>query len=59
MHLVPTAGDRPRILVVIDESGHGLGGVPVFNLELTNGLAGDNDVVLLTVDGHDATTPPT
>ncbi len=38
VHIVPPANDgRPKILVVIDESGHGLGGVPVFNLELTNG----------------------
>ncbi len=53
VHIVPPANDgRPKVLVVIDESGHGLGGVPVFNLELTNGLSADNDVTLLTVDAH-------
>ncbi len=53
VHIVPPANDgRPKILVVIDESGHGLGGVPVFNLELTNGLSENNDVTLLTVDAH-------
>jgi hypothetical protein len=40
-----------KILLVIDESGYGLGGVPVFNLELTRGLAPDNQVTLLTVNG--------
>ncbi len=53
VRIVPPANDgRPKILVVIDESGHGLGGVPVFNLELTRGLSENNDVTLLTVDAH-------
>uniref|UniRef100_UPI003D7453EB glycosyltransferase n=1 Tax=Streptomyces sp. bgisy032 TaxID=3413773 RepID=UPI003D7453EB len=47
-----TAPPRRRILVVCDESGLGLGGVPVFNMELVKGLHHDHDVTLLTVDDH-------
>ncbi|MEV6618377.1 glycosyltransferase, partial [Streptomyces sp. NPDC051051] len=43
---------RRRVLVVCDESGLGLGGVPVFNMELVKGLHHDHDVTLLTVDNH-------
>ncbi|GGU31754.1 hypothetical protein GCM10010259_22790 [Streptomyces daghestanicus] len=45
-------GERRRVLVVCDESGLGLGGVPVFNMELVKGLHHDHDVTLLTVDAH-------
>lgn len=41
---------RRRVLVVSDVSGMGLGGVPVFNMELTKGLAVGHDVTMLTVD---------
>lgn len=41
---------RLRILVLSDVSGLGLGGVPVFNMELCKGLAQRHDVTLLTVD---------
>ncbi|MFI5672437.1 glycosyltransferase family 4 protein [Streptomyces sp. NPDC051704] len=41
---------RLRILVLSDVSGLGLGGVPVFNMELCKGLARRHDVTLLTVD---------
>jgi len=44
---------RRRVLVVCDESGLGLGGVPVFNMELVKGLNHDHDVTLLTVNAHD------
>ncbi|WP_460070745.1 eCIS core domain-containing protein [Streptomyces sp. YKOK-I1] len=47
------AGPRRRVLVVCDESGLGLGGVPVFNMELVKGLHHDHDVTLLTVDDHE------
>jgi hypothetical protein len=44
---------RRRVLVVCDESGLGLGGVPVFNMEMVKGLQQDHDVTLLTVDKHE------
>ncbi|MFD5936662.1 DUF4157 domain-containing protein [Streptomyces sp. NPDC060333] len=52
---------RRRVLVVCDESGLGLGGVPVFNMELVKGLKHDHDVTLLTVNAradydHEKTT---
>ncbi|MBF9070806.1 eCIS core domain-containing protein [Streptacidiphilus fuscans] len=47
------AGPRRKVLVVCDESGLGLGGVPVFNMELVKGLNHDHDVTLLTVDNHE------
>ncbi|MEY9938094.1 glycosyltransferase involved in cell wall biosynthesis [Streptacidiphilus sp. MAP5-52] len=47
------AQPRRRVLVVCDESGLGLGGVPVFNMELVKGLNHDHDVTLLTVDDHE------
>jgi glycosyltransferase involved in cell wall biosynthesis len=43
-------GARRRILIVSDVSGPGLGGVPVFNQELTEALAKEHDVTLLTAD---------
>ncbi|MEU1627741.1 glycosyltransferase family 4 protein [Streptomyces sp. NPDC020096] len=43
-------GARRRILIVSDVSGPGLGGVPVFNQELTEALAREHDVTLLTAD---------
>ncbi|GAB1331525.1 eCIS core domain-containing protein [Streptomyces sennicomposti] len=46
-------GERRRVLVVCDESGLGLGGVPVFNMELVKGLHHDHNVTLLTVNAHD------
>jgi len=46
-------GERRKVLVVCDESGLGLVGVPVFNMELVKGLHHDHDVTLLTVDAHD------
>lgn len=39
-----------KVLVVCDESGMGLGGVPVFNMELVKGLAVSHNVTMLTVD---------
>ncbi|MEU6171819.1 DUF4157 domain-containing protein [Streptantibioticus parmotrematis] len=48
-----TRQPRRRVLVVCDESGLGLGGVPVFNMELVKGLNHDNDVTLLTVDSRE------
>ncbi|MEV0481013.1 DUF4157 domain-containing protein [Streptomyces sp. NPDC050508] len=45
-----TAAPRTRVLVVSDVSGLGLGGVPVFNMELVKGLAPQYDVTMLTVD---------
>ncbi|MFG3001340.1 glycosyltransferase family 4 protein [Streptomyces sp. NPDC048340] len=50
-----TKPDQPRlrILVLSDVSGLGLGGVPVFNMELCKGLAQRHDVTLLTVDPDD------
>lgn len=45
------AGERrTRVLVVSDVSGLGLGGVPVFNMELVKGLTAQSDVTMLTVD---------
>ncbi|MGQ4511969.1 eCIS core domain-containing protein [Streptomyces sp. DW26H14] len=44
---------RRRVLVVCDESGQGLGGVPVFNMELVKGLRHDHDVTLLTVNNRE------
>ncbi|MFE9220768.1 glycosyltransferase family 4 protein [Streptomyces lavendulae] len=50
-HEVPPSGTpRRRILLVSDVSGLGLGGVPVFNMELARGLAVRHDVTVLTVD---------
>ncbi|MEU7166202.1 glycosyltransferase family 4 protein [Streptomyces morookaense] len=46
----PSPAPRRRILLVSDVSGLGLGGVPVFNMELARGLAVHHDVTLLTVD---------
>jgi glycosyltransferase involved in cell wall biosynthesis len=43
-------GGRLRVLVVSDESGLGLGGVPVFNMEIVKGLAASYDVTMLTVE---------
>ncbi|MFE2067687.1 DUF4157 domain-containing protein [Streptomyces sp. NPDC059467] len=52
--------ERRTVLVVCDESGLGLGGVPVFNMELVKGLQPDHDVTLFTVNNkkdydHDKT----
>ncbi|MFF0086991.1 DUF4157 domain-containing protein [Streptomyces canus] len=45
------AGERQtRVLVVSDISGLGLGGVPVFNMELVKGLTAQYDVTMLTAD---------
>ena len=41
------------MLLVLDESGRGLGGVPVFNMELAKGLAQSHDVTVLTVNARD------
>ncbi|QUQ64302.1 eCIS core domain-containing protein [Kutzneria sp. CA-103260] len=41
---------RPKVLVVSDVSGNGLGGVPVFNMELIKGLTVNHDVTMLTAD---------
>ncbi|WP_329456025.1 eCIS core domain-containing protein [Streptomyces sp. NBC_01497] len=45
---------RRRVLVVCDESGQGLGGVPVFNMEMVKGLQHDNEVTLLTVNNRES-----
>ncbi|MFI1967448.1 glycosyltransferase [Streptomyces pathocidini] len=43
---------KQKVLVVSDSTGRGLGGVPVFNWELTKGLAKHYDVTLFTVMPH-------
>ncbi|MDX3641729.1 glycosyltransferase family 4 protein, partial [Streptomyces sp. MB09-02B] len=53
--------ERQRILVLCDESGRGLGGVPVFNMQISEALAArGHDVTLLTVkqveSGHEGVT---
>ncbi|MEU3461227.1 DUF4157 domain-containing protein [Streptomyces sp. NPDC006733] len=47
-----TEQPRRRVLVVCDRSGHGGGGVPVFNMELVKGLKEDHDVTVLTVNAE-------